>query len=265
MKLIFKTVIAIIFIILIIITYFNLPSNKSVFINKSYQTDISYNSEISLMTYNIQRGIDLNGNTNLSRIAEIINDNDIKIVGLNEVDQFTERSGFKNQINLLANKTAMNYIYGPNLYYTVGRYGNALLTKYPIISAANHNLPRFDQNEPRGLIDATIILPDKKEYHVLITHLSVNREERKLQLNWLENHISKLDKPYFLMGDFNGELEFSSLLQPVINDLKTFPADKPVKQIDYIFTNANIELINRESFNTTASDHLPLYIRFRTV
>ncbi|MFW5999021.1 MAG: endonuclease/exonuclease/phosphatase family protein [Halanaerobiaceae bacterium] len=217
--------------------------------------------DTAVMTYNIQRGLDMEGNSNLPEISELISGNKFDIVGLNEVDRYTRRSGFQNQIKTLASSTGMNYVYGPNVDMIPGSYGNALLTRHRIISAENHTLPGFDKSEKRGLLNVKIQLPDGEVYNVLVTHLSLNRQERQLQLSWIEDYLDELKKPYFLLGDFNGQKEFSSSLRPLIDGQETFPAHTPSGQIDYIISDLNIELAEKGTFRVPFSDHLPLYIK----
>ncbi|MFW6022088.1 MAG: endonuclease/exonuclease/phosphatase family protein [Halanaerobiaceae bacterium] len=257
-----KFIILIFIFIIILITIYH-TGNKTIIVNKINNIEPP-NKNISLMTYNIHRGIDAHGNSNLKEISELINNNQVKIVGLNEVDKYTKRSNFQDQIKIIAEKTGMNYVYGPNLYNSYGRYGNGLLSKYPIIKADNHRLPRLENNEPRGLIDASILLPDNQEYHILVTHLSINKKERYIQLNWIEKYVNQLDKPYILMGDLNEEINEDNRLMSlsVSNDIKTFPSESPEKQIDHIFTNIELNIIDKKSLFSTASDHLPLFVEF---
>ncbi|MFW6238230.1 MAG: endonuclease/exonuclease/phosphatase family protein [Halanaerobiales bacterium] len=238
-------------------------NSRSVYIseNMSFIPEDS-GGDTGFMTYNIQRGLDLEGKSNLSDIAELINDNGFGIVGLNEVDRHTFRSGFRDQIGILAEKTGMNYIYAPNVNMLPGSYGNALLTRYSVLSAENYTLPVLGDSEPRGLLAAEVLLPDGEICNILVTHLSLNRSERKLQLELIEEYVEQLDGPYFLLGDFNGEKGFSANFRPLIEDVETFPADKPAGQIDYIISDFEIDLQKKGTFSVPFSDHLPLYVRF---
>lgn len=221
-------------------------------------------SKLTIMSYNIHHGVDASGKSNLNKITEIINDRDIDIVGLNEVDRRMIRTGFKDQARIIAEKTGLNYVFGPNLKRFIGTYGNALLTRFPILKAENHPLPRINRNEPRGILDATLLLPNKQHLRVLVTHLSVDPRERRLQIGWIENYISEIKTPFFLLGDFNDEMTAMLEMEPIIKDIKTFPAKKPVNQIDYIFSNVQLITYDGKAIVTEASDHLPVIITGKT-
>ncbi len=221
-------------------------------------------NKLTIMSYNIHHGVDSSGSSNLTRVTNIINEKGVDIVGLNEVDKRMLRTGFKDQVKILANNTGLNYVFGSNLKRFIGNYGNALLTKFPILKAENHRLPRINRNEPRGMIDATLLLPDDQKLRVLVTHLSVEPQERQLQIDWIERYIHKIDSPFFLLGDFNEQIATMMEIEPLIKDIKTFPSKNPTNQIDYIFS--NVQLISYEggAVFLEASDHLPVLITGHT-
>ena len=65
------------------------------------------------MSYNIRIGIGMDQQTNLKRIAEVINKVQPDYVGLQEVDSVCERSGWINQYAELARLTGMYPIFAP--------------------------------------------------------------------------------------------------------------------------------------------------------
>ncbi len=217
---------------------------------------------IKIMTYNIRYGKGLDDNLNLDRIIEIINNSNAQIIALNEVEKKMPRSQFQNQVEIIAERLDMNYIFGPNIQTGIGGYGNVILTDFPIKKAKNHLLPYKNiGSEPRGLLEGIIKLPTNEKIHVFNTHLTLNIEERQQQLSWIETYLENLELPFILMGDFNEELNSIAGLKPLVNT-KTFPADNPNYGIDLIFSNHNnLKTVESYEINTQASDHLPVFLK----
>ena len=90
------------------------------------------------MSYNIRIGIGMDQQTNLKRIAEVINKIQPDYVGLQEVDSVCERSGWINQYAELARLTGMYPIFAPATERSKGLYGIAALSrkKPPIHTSA---------------------------------------------------------------------------------------------------------------------------------
>ncbi|HLV10004.1 MAG TPA: endonuclease/exonuclease/phosphatase family protein, partial [Halanaerobiales bacterium] len=172
-------------------------------------------SELTIITYNINHGVDRSGKCNMDRIASLINEKGADIVGLNEVDKRMLRTVFKDQAKIISEKTGMNYVFAPNLERFTGTYGNALLSRFPILKAENHKLPQIKNYEARGLLDTTLLLPNNQQLRVLVTHLSVKSQERILQLAWLKNYLQKIEEPFFLLGDFNHQIETLLEMEPL--------------------------------------------------
>ena len=81
------------------------------------------------MSYNIRIGIGMDQQTNLKRIAEVINKIQPDYVGLQEVDSVCERSGWINQYAELARLTGMYPIFAPATERSKGLYGIAALSR----------------------------------------------------------------------------------------------------------------------------------------
>lgn len=103
--------------------------------------DRKLSSSLRVMSYNIHHGATKDGEDSIEKIANLIREVNADIIGLQEVDRFTARSNFKDQIKLLADKTGMDYIFGETVNVATGITGNAILSRYPIISEDNFMLP----------------------------------------------------------------------------------------------------------------------------
>jgi endonuclease/exonuclease/phosphatase family metal-dependent hydrolase len=111
---------------------------------------------MKLVSYNIQFGTGKDGRVSIPRIAEEIAGADI--IALQEVERFWSRSGYQDQVQLLADLHPEHYwVYGPALDLAPpgndkspgyrGRrrqFGNMVLSRFPILAARNHVLPKMD-------------------------------------------------------------------------------------------------------------------------
>ncbi|HQA48680.1 MAG TPA: endonuclease/exonuclease/phosphatase family protein, partial [Bacillota bacterium] len=131
--------------------------------------------DIRIMSYNIHHGISRDGKLDINKIAEVIRESGAQIVGLQEVDNFHPRSKFTNQAKWLADEVGMYGVYGANLSIGPTQYGNAVLSRFPIVSYTNIPLP--SGLEPRGCLLAEIDVCGHR-LTFLTTHLGLSKDER---------------------------------------------------------------------------------------
>lgn len=230
--------------------------------------------EVKVMSYNIHHAEGVDMILDLERIANVIEDSGAEIIGLQEVDNhWSERSQLEDQAKWLAERLDMHYTYAANLDLDPvnpgeprRQYGTAVLSKYPIIQAANYPLTKIGNTEQRGLSETVI---NVKGHHLNFynTHLALTAAERTIQIQEVINIASKTDGPKVIMGDLNARPN-SAEMQPLFahykdsfadqNDAYTIPAENPTSRIDYIFTSNEIETKDAEVLSTIASDHLPI-------
>lgn len=242
-------------------------------------TDFATANQFRIATYNIRHGRGIDNRVDLERIAEVIREHDIDLIFLQEVDDNWERSGNVNQVQLLAEMTGLKYsFFAPALKIPFGNsgtrnYGNAVLSRYPIVEAQSFLLPRRTLNEPRNLL--RIVWMPKPEIRMTLwgTHLSVDRVERANQITLIHT-LARAEGFAFLLGDFNSSLSQADV-QPIAQsgwiDIwsymygeagATFPSDRPTTRIDYIWATAESLPAVESIFAppTLASDHLPLIV-----
>src|SRR5699024_8480083 len=175
--------------------------------------------DIKVMSYNIQHGVGLDGKLNLERIAKVIKESEVDIVGIQEVDKFYgSRSDFQNQPKVLAELLDFDYVYGPNVIADPKgdrkeerQYGTAILTKYPIIKSKNTFLT--SDSEQRGVLHATIDV-DGTSVNIFNTQLGLDPDERETQVNEIVEIMSEETGPQMVMGDFNA--------RPIHDEIKLF-------------------------------------------
>ncbi len=107
---------------------------------------------LRVVSYNIHHGVGVDGRVDLERIARVILSVDADLVALQEVDCNTKRTNLVDQPARLASLTKMQVVFGDNIPYQGGRYGNAVLSRLPIVRHENHALPSFYEGEQRGVL-----------------------------------------------------------------------------------------------------------------
>src|SRR5690625_497473 len=118
---------------------------------------------VKIMSYNIRHGVGVDGFLRLERIADVIEMEKADVIGIQEADKhYGNRSEFKDQMYELALMLDFHYCYGPNLISKpfkntnkMRKYGNGILSRFPITDYENTPLPSFNK-EQRGVLKATI-------------------------------------------------------------------------------------------------------------
>ena len=212
---------------------------------KKLTTEDDQNLRLRILSYNIHHAEGVDGKLDVPRIAQVILSVDPDLVALQEVDKNTIRTGKVNQDIELSRLTKMNSVFGSNITFQGGQYGNAILSKFPIIKNKNFLLPNVDSGEQRGLLQSQIQISNKENILFFSTHLDHRRSDtERLASAKAINQIISLDNksPAILAGDFNDVPDSPTLkelgkvwLRTNKKILRTIPASKPSRQIDYIF------------------------------
>lgn len=212
---------------------------------KKLTTEDDQNLRLRILSYNIHHAEGVDGKLDVPRIAQVILSVDPDLVALQEVDKNTIRTGKVNQDIELSRLTKMNCVFGSNITFQGGQYGNAILSKFPIIKNKNFLLPNVDSGEQRGLLQSQIQISNKENVLFFSTHLDHRRSDReRLASAKAINQIISLGNksPAILAGDFNDVPDSPTLnelgkvwLRTNKKILRTIPASKPSRQIDYIF------------------------------
>lgn len=234
--------------------------------------------EIKVMTFNIHHGKGIDKQVDLSRIAEVIEKSDADIIGLNEVDKhFSQRSLFEDQTSWLAKQLNKEHFFSPSLSIKsknstmVRQYGNALLSRYPIVKKEGHLFDYISGLiEGRSLLNATIQI-NKQFIQIMVTHLSLNPFLHRKQTEFIVNQLQHFPHPIIIMGDWNmkpGSRGWRKLTDKVQDTWHvsgkglgyTYPSFRPKMRLDYIFVSHDLQVIKAEVITQTlkSSDHLPL-------
>jgi endonuclease/exonuclease/phosphatase family metal-dependent hydrolase len=235
---------------------------------------------LRVLCYNIHYGQGADGQYDLERLAEVINKASPDLVALQEVDVGVNRSGQVHQAQRLGELTKMSVRFGPTQHYQGGLYGNAVLTRLPILDVVIQPLPYTESTSqrttyPRGAIAVTVRGPEGKPLRFVSTHFQHNVPEDRLAEAKAINKlfVGPENMPTILAGDMNAVPDsepIQELLKHWSNAIDeqsspTAPSKKPTSRIDYIFYRpapmfrvSHAEVIAE----SMASDHRPVLAVF---
>lgn len=234
-------------------------------------------AEVRVASYNIRHGRGMDNRVALERTAGVLRTLNAHIVGIQEVDRNVERSGRVDEPALLGNLLGMQHAFGAFMDYQGGRYGLAILSRYPIASSREIVLPTGE--EPRVALAARIVLPGGDTITAINVHLDwvENDAARFRQARVLSAVLDTLSDPWLLVGDFNDGPDsrtlrlFQDMVHPAAkpaDSTYTFPSNAPVKEIDYIFAQRSERWRSgtvRVFADSVASDHRPVSTTLRYV
>ncbi len=220
-------------------------------------------SQLRCATYNIHGCVGRDGRRDPARTARVLRDLDSDVLGLQEVDSRGHADPVSGQLHELAAALEMHSVAGPTLRGPRGEYGNALLTRLPVLSTARHDLS-VPTGERRGALVVELQGPIRP-LHVLVTHLGLRRAERTQQLQRLDAITREIPDPLVVLGDFNEWTRRRLLRQPFAAGNppgpRTFPSWFPVVPLDTVLVRPARRLERLERFvprDPAASDHLPV-------
>lgn len=247
--------------------------------------------ELRVATYNIHAGAGEDGVFDVDRTVGAIAGLHADVVAMQEVDvHWDARSQWRDLAGELADRLDMHVYFGP-IYHNPPaepgapdrEYGNALLSRYPIRWAANHEITRLSTQDPDPVPEPAPGFPEivvnvrGVPVHVYSTHLDYRSDPlvRTMQVaDTLEVLARHPGRPAVVMGDFNTEHDAPEL-GPLWDSLTdawtaaghgdgfTYPAVEPLSRIDMIAVSDSITVSRIGTVDTTASDHRPVVATLR--
>ncbi len=234
---------------------------------------------LRVLSYNIQAGVDTRRYReyvtqswkhvlphrerllNLNRISTVLKGYDL--VGLQEVDSGSLRSGFVDQTEYLAHRAEFPYWY-KQINRNLGKlaqHSNGLLSHLRPTTITEHKLP--------GLPGRGAILSQFGEMEqglvVCIMHLALGQRARLRQVDYVSELLER--HPYvIIMGDLNCSCDSEELRllrerlglwEPTCR-AGTFPSWQPVRKIDHILVSRSMAIENARVVDYSLSDHLPI-------
>jgi endonuclease/exonuclease/phosphatase family metal-dependent hydrolase len=240
---------------------------------------------VRVMTYNVHSCLGMDGRVSTSRIARVIARSRPDIVALQELDVGRRRTGGVDQARAIADDLGMELHFHAALTIGDERYGNAILSRFPIRLVRADGLPALPLRrslEPRGALWVTIDVGGL-ELTFVTTHLGLSRRERLhhaevlIGPEWLAHPDCRA--PIVLCGDLNDGSRSPSWrrFQGFLRDAQlgldgkrprpTWTSRVPIARLDHVFVSRGVEVVSAEVPRTDlariASDHLPLVVDLR--
>ena len=244
---------------------------------------------VRLVTFNTHHGVGEDARHDLPRLAKVLAAADADVICLQEVDRyFGDRSEDVDQALLLSRALDMQLAWGPAIHEPrpgnrpPRQYGNALLSRLPILVSDVHRLP--GGGEPRSAL-RTMLELDGSTLWVTATHLTTrSAQERSAQVAALAALHTGEMAAGVLVGDFNARPDAPELdplrerftdawdLAADREDLAgwrfwqrdeglTHPAHSPHRRIDQAWVSPGVAVASAQVLDAAgASDHLPLVV-----
>jgi len=235
--------------------------------------------DLSLVSYNIHSGVGTDGRIDLPRIREVLTEISADVVALQEVGDFQDRATPDDAPEQLAEGLGMSLVFGANVVRGGRRYGNAILSRLPVLRSHRYDLS-VPGREPRGALRVDLELGEGEPLHVFCLHLGLKAHERRAQESLLLSadilqDAARVD-PVIVCGDFNywWGRPVPRVFRHAIRDAaqllsereRTYPSALPLLRLDRIYVDRGVRphtlRTHRSALARRASDHLPLVMRF---
>ena len=203
-----------------------------------------------IVTYNIHGWRTAGGESNWAAIGDVLETLDASVVGLNEVFYPRVVPGAAGPaLEALAARLGMYFVFGPCLRWPAEHnmpataYGNALLSRWPILASSAHHLTAKEEDkegllarlESRGLLEGRILLPNGQTLTVYVTHLDhTDAAARWVQLRVARTWLARdRHRPHLVMGDFNAVSRWDAADPPSPGD-RAFQAIDAMEKAGYV-------------------------------
>jgi endonuclease/exonuclease/phosphatase family metal-dependent hydrolase len=243
-------------------------------------------------TFNILHGRTVGADVDVDRLRSSVKRLDPDVLALQEVDLEQDRSGRADLTAVAAEAmgavahrfvAAISGTPGATWMAATGAeqpgtagYGISLLSRFPALSWQVLRLPRIPfrfpmylpgpnrvaivDEEPRAAVIAQLDTP-LGPVTVANTHLSFVPGWNRRQLHRLARDLRGFPGPHILVGDLNltaPAVARMTRMRP-LGQRATFPADKPVRQLDHVLTDdAGLTVRSCDTPLMPISDHRPL-------
>ena len=221
---------------------------------------------LRVATYNVHGHKGADGKIIPERIFEVVRRLRADCVALQELVNAPAPTG-EPLLEHWASRLGMHAAYAPAFERGGEEFGNALLTRWPIVEQHAHDvsLPGY---RSRVVLEA-LVAADGVTLQLMSLHLGVSPRERALQAQRLFELCSATRGAFhLLLGDFNEWSSFSAVSRrlkayfDVTRRLPTFPARAPVVGLDRVWVHPRGHLretrVDASPAARLASDHLPL-------
>jgi endonuclease/exonuclease/phosphatase family metal-dependent hydrolase len=190
---------------------------------------------LRVATFNVKHGQNGDGRVDLRRLAAASASLSADVLAIQEVDRFARRTGFRDEMRIIARATGLQAVFGEAARKRWRSYGNVLLARVSVNGVA---------------------------LSVGATHLSFRKGEGVAQLDVLLAALAERDGPRLLLGDLNIGPD---LVVPAVTAAgytvapteATFPACAPRSRIDFVAV-SGLDIVSASTPEVGTSDHLPI-------
>ena len=221
---------------------------------------------IRVASYNVHRWAGLNGRgkPDIQRAGAVIAALDADVIALQEV---LRPIGDQDSLEGLAQDLGFHLAFAANRIHKRGELGNAIFSRYPIVTIAVLDL--FSSRIERRCALAASFNTGSGTFGVVATHLSLVDRTRHRQVEMLLKHPQWNAGPAVLLGDMNAwrECKASQNLEDTLHRHSnvdwpaTFPSSRPMFALDRIYA-SGAAVVSVKAHDTPdarrASDHLPV-------
>jgi len=233
--------------------------------------EITPSLPVRVMTYNIHSAFASDGHQDPEAIARVIEASGADIISLQEVSRGWLIDGSTDLTTWFARRLGMQVLFKGT---TGPMWGNAILTRYPVLEHGSGSLPLAGSLMARGYLWAKIDVGDREPLLVIATHLHHVEAENQVRLEQVPVVLAFWDQApnSLIMGDMNSEPgypEMDLIAQAGLVDSwaeagsgkgLSWPAIDPFERIDWIWHTPDLTALEAEIIQSTASDHLPLVV-----
>lgn len=236
--------------------------------DESRVADSAEREQICIASYNLHSCVGLDGKCSPARIAAVLKELNCDVFALQEVDNQPGDHEESMQLEYLASVLGMTAVPGLRLVRRTGEYGNAVLTRLPILRVMRHDLS-YSRYEPRGALEVDVEVRGHV-LRVIAAHLGLRRAERRFQWRRLMVAVAEapLDTPTVMLGDMNEWYRGAATLREAHQTFGeppapvAFPSFAPCLALTRIWLRPRAALksveVHRTELSRRASDHLPL-------
>lgn len=218
---------------------------------------------LKIASYNIANGFNFK---RINAIGKDIKEQNLDIVGLQEVDQFVSRSGNVDSMKLLSEASELPYYtFFKAIDLQGGEYGVGVLSRYPIVETERTEI--YSGTEEQRVLGHAVIDVDGYMINFFVTHLSFESKSlRDAQFATIAEKTAELDN-FIITGDFNtsnfsefAPIKNSDMVNNASHSINTFPSSTPTSSIDNIvFSKNNWSFESPSILLNQKSDHCMLY------
>lgn len=208
---------------------------------------------------------------NPARIAEVIESVGSDILATQEI--------LHSQAEEISRRTGVAFVFGTARQHGGEPYGNAVFTKFPVVSQETYDLTVI-KREARQCLRVSLLLPHGIALHFFAIHLGTSYGERRKQARLISSGIlgtAQFQTHRIVAGDFNewthglashllSEHLQSADIRMHLKRGRTYPGIAPFLHLDHIYYDREFGLRDMHWYRTRlsliASDHLPLVATF---